>query len=63
MTTPIDDHQAGLLIETAQQMLDVWQRLPAAKQDALLARFGSRDKAIAALVATRLVSPPAEPAP
>jgi len=50
------------MIETAQQMLDVWQRLPAVKQQALLARFGSRDKAIAALVATRLLAP-ATPAP
>ncbi len=46
------------MIETAQQMLGVWQRLPAAKQEAMLARFGSRDKAIAALVATRLLAPP-----
>lgn len=45
------------MIETAQQMLDIWQRLPTAKQDALLARFGSRDKAVAALVATRLLAP------
>ncbi len=45
------------MIETAQQMLDIWQRLPAAKQQALLARFGSRDKAVAALVATRLLAP------
>jgi hypothetical protein len=62
MHPPIDEHQAGLMIETAQQMLDVWQRLPAAKQQALLARFGSRDKAVAALVATRLLAPSA-PAP
>lgn len=45
------------MIETAQQMLDIWQRLPAAKQQALLARFGSRDKAVAALVAARLLAP------
>ncbi|WP_226503414.1 MULTISPECIES: hypothetical protein [Pseudomonas] len=57
MNPPIDEHQAGLMIETAQQMLDVWQRLPAAKQKILLARFGSRDKAVAALVATRLLAP------
>lgn len=50
------------MVETAQQMLDVWQRLPVAKQQALLARFGSRDKAVAALVATRLLAPSA-PAP
>jgi hypothetical protein len=58
MTAPIDEHQASLMIETAEQMLHIWQRLPAAKQAALLARFGSRDKAVAALVATRLLAPP-----
>jgi len=57
MNTPIDEHQAGLMIETAQQMLLVWNRLPAERQAALLARFGSRDKAVAALVATRLLAP------
>jgi hypothetical protein len=62
MNPPIDEHQAGLMIETAQHMLDVWQRLPAAKQQVLLARFGSRDKAIAALIATRLLAP-STPAP
>lgn len=46
------------MIETAEQMLHIWQRLPAAKQAALLARFGSREKAVAALVATRLLAPP-----
>lgn len=45
------------MIETAQQMLGVWNRLPAERQATLLARFGSRDKAIAALVATRLLAP------
>jgi hypothetical protein len=57
MNTPIDERQAGLMIETAQQMLVVWNRLPAERQAALLARFGSRDKAVAALVATRLLAP------
>ncbi len=45
-----------MLIGTAEQMIEVWNRLSAEKQAALLARFGTQENALAALVTTRLLS-------
>ncbi|SED67114.1 hypothetical protein [Pseudomonas kilonensis] len=55
-TPPFSEAQASVLIGTAEKMVEIWTRLPAEKQAALLARFGSEENAIAALVTTRLVS-------
>ncbi|MDE1168986.1 MAG: hypothetical protein PW845_27280 [Pseudomonas sp.] len=57
MTDAFDDTQAGLMIDTAQQMIDIWNRLTPEKQAALLQRFGTQENALAALVATRLLAP------
>ena len=58
MTDTFDETQAVQLVETAQQMVQIWNRLNAERQAALLAHFGTRENALAALVATRLVSEP-----
>ncbi|MGC5700225.1 hypothetical protein J4P02_08465 [Pseudomonas sp. NFXW11] len=55
MTDTFDETQANALIGTAQQMIEVWNRLSAEKQAALLARFGTQENALAALVTTRLL--------
>ncbi|WP_213879794.1 hypothetical protein [Pseudomonas sp. dw_358] len=57
MTDTLDEAQAVQMIEAAQQMILVWNRLPADRQAALLARFGTRENALAALVATKLITP------
>jgi hypothetical protein len=49
--------QAQALIGTAEKMIDIWSRLPVEKQNALLARFGTQENALAALVTTQLVAP------
>ncbi|KAA8696964.1 hypothetical protein RA263_12120 [Pseudomonas syringae pv. tagetis] len=49
--------QASALIGTAEQMIEIWSRLSPEKQSALLARFGTQENALAALVTTRLVAP------
>lgn len=56
MHDSLDEAQALQLVETAQQMVQIWDRLPAERQATLLQRFGTRENALAALVATRLVS-------
>ncbi|WP_339548167.1 hypothetical protein [Pseudomonas sp. RA_35y_Pfl2_P32] len=57
MTDTFDESQASVLIDTAQQMIDVWNRLTPEKQALLLERFGSQENALAALVTTQLVAP------
>ncbi|SEM73611.1 hypothetical protein SAMN04487857_104302 [Pseudomonas sp. ok272] len=57
MTDTFDETQASALIEAAEKMIDVWARLTPEKQALLLARFGSQENALAALVTTRLVTP------
>ena len=52
-----DDRQASVLIGTAEKMIEIWNRLSPEKQAALLARFGSEENALAALVTTQLVAP------
>lgn len=49
--------QASALIGTAEKMIDIWSRLSPEKQKALLARFGTQENALAALVTTHLVAP------
>ncbi|KPB56117.1 hypothetical protein NLO72_21725 [Pseudomonas tremae] len=49
--------QASALIGTAEKMVEVWSRLSPEKQSALLARFGTQENALAALVTTQLVAP------
>lgn len=48
--------QASVLIGTAEKMVEIWTRLPSEKQAALLARFGTEENALAALVTTHLVT-------
>lgn len=55
MTESFSETQASVLIGTAEQMIDVWNRLSEEKQAALLARFGTQENALAALVTTRLL--------
>ncbi|VVO44790.1 hypothetical protein [Pseudomonas fluorescens] len=52
-----EEQQASLLIGTAEKMIEIWNRLSPEKQAALLARFGSEENALAALVTTQLVAP------
>ncbi|MBV7511342.1 MULTISPECIES: hypothetical protein [unclassified Pseudomonas] len=49
--------QASVLIGTTEKMIEIWNRLPPEKRAALLARFGSEENALAALVTTHLVAP------
>lgn len=55
--TEFDETQASALIHTAEKMIAIWNRLPPEKQSALLARFGTQENALAALVTTQLVAP------
>lgn len=57
MTDDFSESQASVLIGTAEQMIDIWNRLSPEKKAALLARFGSEENALAALVTTQLVAP------
>ena len=57
MTDEFDETQASLLIGTAEKMIEIWNRLSPEKQAALLARFGSEENALAALVTTQRVAP------
>ena len=45
------------VLDAALQMVDVWNRLSADKQALLLKRFGTQENALAALIATQLVTP------
>ncbi|RRV07519.1 hypothetical protein EGJ27_12675 [Pseudomonas sp. v388] len=58
--TDFDEPQAAALIDAAEQMIEIWNHLSPEKQSALLARFGTQENALAALITTRLVAPPAE---
>lgn len=55
--TEFDETQASALIHTAEKMIAIWNRLSPEKQSTLLARFGTQENALAALVATQLVAP------
>ena len=57
MTDTFSETQASVLIGTAEQMIDLWQRLSPEKQAILLKRFGTQENALAALIATKLVTP------
>lgn len=58
VTPPFDEApQASVLIGTAEKMIEIWNRLSPEKQAALLARFGSEENALAALVTTQLLAP------
>ncbi|AWY40710.1 hypothetical protein DKY63_12745 [Pseudomonas putida] len=57
MTDEFNEEQASVLIGTAEKMIEIWNRLSPEKQAALLARFGSEENALAALVTTQLVAP------
>ncbi|OCR23211.1 hypothetical protein AFK24_20420 [Pseudomonas syringae] len=58
--TEFTETQANTLIGTAEKMINVWSRLSPEKKQALLERFGSQEKALAALVTTQLVAPAKE---
>ncbi|WP_440090185.1 hypothetical protein [Pseudomonas fragariae (ex Marin et al. 2024)] len=53
----LTETQASALIGTAEKMIEIWSRLSPEKQQALLARFGTQENALAALVTTHLVAP------
>ena len=55
--TEFDETQASALIHTAEKMIAIWNRLSPEKQSALLARFGTQENALAALVTTQLIAP------
>jgi hypothetical protein len=57
MTDDFSETQASVLIGTAEKMIEIWNRLSPEKQAALLARFGTEENALAALVTTQLVAP------
>lgn len=57
MTDTFSETQASVLIGTAEEMIELWQRLSPEKQATLLKRFGTQENALAALIATRLVTP------
>ncbi|WP_085683028.1 MULTISPECIES: hypothetical protein [unclassified Pseudomonas] len=52
-----NEQQAEILIGATEKMIEIWTRLSPEKQAALLARFGSEENALAALVTTQLVAP------
>ena len=57
MTDTFSETQASVLIGTAEKMIELWQRLSPEKQATLLKRFGTHENALAALIATRWVTP------
>jgi len=52
-----DTHPDTAVLDTALQMVEVWNRLSADKQALLLKRFGTQENALAALVTTQLLAP------
>ncbi|KAA0943837.1 hypothetical protein FQ186_18815 [Pseudomonas sp. ANT_H14] len=57
MTNTANTPPDSALLDTALQMVDVWNRLSAQKQALLLKRFGTQENALAALVTTQLLKP------
>ncbi|KRP43222.1 hypothetical protein SAMN04490190_5324 [Pseudomonas libanensis] len=57
MTTTLPDAPDAAVLDTALQMVEIWNRLSADKQAALLKRFGTQENALAALVTTQLLAP------
>lgn len=55
--TDLSDPNANVLMETTEKMVEIWTRLSAEKQEALLKRFGTKETALAALVTTQLLNP------
>ncbi|MDB6047456.1 MAG: hypothetical protein JWR17_202 [Pseudomonas sp.] len=53
----LPDPNASVLMETTEKMVEIWSRLSAEKQAALLARFGTKETALAALITTQLLNP------
>ena len=57
MTTSPSDTPDAAVLDAALQMVEVWNRLSADKQAALLKRFVTQENALAALVTTQLLAP------
>ncbi|AOE81003.1 MULTISPECIES: hypothetical protein [Pseudomonas] len=57
MTDTLPDNPDTAVLDAALQMVEIWNRLSADKQAALLKRFGTQENALAALVTTRLLAP------
>ena len=57
VTDTFSETQASVLIGTAEKMIVLWERLTPEKQATLLKRFGTKENALAALIATQLVAP------
>ncbi|MGY2377914.1 hypothetical protein ACW9IB_25745 [Pseudomonas sp. SDO524_S393] len=56
MTDTLPDTQDTAVLDAALQMVEIWTRLSADKQAALLKRFGTQENALAALVTTQLLT-------
>lgn len=54
---PFDESHANTLIDTAERMIRIWEQLSPEKKQALVDRFGTKEKALAALVTTQMVAP------
>lgn len=57
MNDTLPDNPDTAVLDAALQMVEIWNRLSADKQAALLKRFGTQENALAALVTTRLLAP------
>lgn len=57
MTDTLPNSPDAAVLDTALQMIEVWNRLSAEKQAVLLKRFGTQENALAALVTTQLLTP------
>ena len=57
MTDTLPNTPDTAVLDAALQMVEVWNRLSADKQAVLLKRFGTQENALAALIATQLVTP------
>ena len=57
MTDTLPNTPDTAVLDAALQMVEVWNRLSADKQAALLKRFGTQENALAALVTTQLLAP------
>lgn len=57
MTTTLPDAPDAAVLDAALQMVEIWNRISADKQAALLKRFGTQENALAALVTTQLLAP------
>jgi len=58
--TDFNEAHANKLIGTAERMIQIWAQLSPEKKQLLLARFGNKENALAALVTSQMVAPPSD---